>query len=151
MKSGTPLKRVNGTESVTNPYGFTGRVLDNESGLMYYRARYYDANVGRFINEDPIGLLGGINLYAYVLNDSVNAVDPDGLFKIPGTGKAIGWGLKRLAKKIGGKLGEKLGEWADFVDPELAYPPEQQEMEKDSGNDGIPDADDPDDTPKGPC
>ena len=83
MKSGTPLKRVNGTETVTNPYGFTGRVLDNESGLMYYRARYYDTNVGRFINEDPIGLLGGMNLYVYCLNNPVNWVDPEGKITAP--------------------------------------------------------------------
>jgi len=66
------------TELAVNPYGFTGRLLDNESGLMYYRIRYYDANVGRFINEDPIGLLGGINLYGYCLNNPVNYVDPEG-------------------------------------------------------------------------
>ena len=69
---------VSKAEAVTNPYGFTGRVLDNESGLMYYRARYYDVNVGRFIHEDPIGLLGGVNLYAYCLNNPVGWLDPTG-------------------------------------------------------------------------
>ncbi|MEA3467526.1 MAG: RHS repeat-associated core domain-containing protein [Thermodesulfobacteriota bacterium] len=70
---------VGGTESVTNPYGFTGRLLDNESGLMYYRTRYYDASIGRFISADPIGFIGGINFYAYVLNNPVNIIDPVGL------------------------------------------------------------------------
>ena len=81
--------------------------------------------------------------------------------RFPGAGKAIGWGLKRLAKKIGGKIGEKAGEWADFFNPELAYPPEQQEMDKDTDNDGIDDyrdndddndgiPDAQDDNPKGP-
>ena len=64
--------------STTNPYTFTGRELDNESGLYYYRARYYDSVVGRFINEDPIGFAGGINFYVYVQNNPVRFVDPFG-------------------------------------------------------------------------
>jgi RHS repeat-associated protein len=48
-----------------NGYGFTGREWDSESGLYYYRARYYDPKIGRFISEDPIRFSGGINFYAY--------------------------------------------------------------------------------------
>jgi uncharacterized protein RhaS with RHS repeats len=44
---------------------YTGREKDTESGLYYYRARYYDPELGRFISEDPIGFDGGINFYAY--------------------------------------------------------------------------------------
>ncbi|MHB1185889.1 MAG: RHS repeat-associated core domain-containing protein [Desulfobulbia bacterium] len=144
------------------PYGFTGREWDKELGLYYYRARYYDPKGGRFISKDPIGFAGrDVNLYRYVRNDPANFVDPDGLLRIPGAEKAIGWGLKRLAKTLGGKLGEKIGEWSGFFDTEIAYPPEEQEMDKDSDkdgtsdywdndddNDGIPD--DQDETPKGP-
>ncbi len=61
------------------PYTYTGREYDNESGLYYYRARYYDAKVGRFISEDPIGFEGGINFYVYVGNNPVNFTDPSGL------------------------------------------------------------------------
>jgi RHS repeat-associated protein len=61
------------------PFTYTGREYDPESGLYYYRARYYDAEMGRFISEDPIGLLGGINLFAYVSNNPVNLTDPTGL------------------------------------------------------------------------
>ena len=58
---------------------FTGRESDG-TGLYFYRARYYDPAIGRFISEDPIGFDGGdVNLYAYVANDPVNLIDPSGL------------------------------------------------------------------------
>jgi len=65
---------------IKQPYGYTGREHDRETGLRYYRARYYDGEVGRFISEDPIGFAGGdVNLYNYVGANSVNFVDPSGL------------------------------------------------------------------------
>lgn len=66
--------------SFVQPYTYTGREYDEETGLHYYRARYYDAKVGRFITEDPIGLLGGINKFVYVGNNPVNFKDPLGLY-----------------------------------------------------------------------
>jgi RHS repeat-associated protein len=68
-----------GTGSTRTRYGFTGRERDNTTGLIHYRARWYDPKEGRFISEDPIGLRGGINLYTYVRNNPVNRVDPSGL------------------------------------------------------------------------
>lgn len=65
--------------TLTQPFTFTGREYDPETGLYFYRARYYDAKGGRFISEDPIGLKGGINKFAYVKNNSVNKRDPFGL------------------------------------------------------------------------
>ncbi len=61
-------------------YQYTGR--ENDSiGLDYYRARYYDPELHRFISEDPIGFEGGdVNLYAYVSNNPTNYIDPDGNF-----------------------------------------------------------------------
>jgi RHS repeat-associated protein len=77
---------------VKQPYGFTGREWDKELGLYYYRARYYDPKAGRFINKDPIGFAGGdVNLYRYVGNDSVNWVDPSGLFRWHGNWGGPGW------------------------------------------------------------
>src|SRR5262249_13060289 len=67
------------TGSTVSGYAFTGREWDPETGLYYYRARYYDSKIGRFLSEDPIGLQGGINYYTYVENDPVNWVDPFGL------------------------------------------------------------------------
>jgi RHS repeat-associated protein len=65
-------------------FGYTGRETDTESGLMYYRARYYDPGVGRFISEDPLGFGGGdSNLYRYVFNNPINNNDPYGNFAIP--------------------------------------------------------------------
>jgi RHS repeat-associated protein len=58
-------------------YGYTGREPD-ETGLVYYRARYYDPTIGRFTQRDPIGLQGGINQYAYVGGNPVNFADPFG-------------------------------------------------------------------------
>ena len=71
--------------SIVNPYTYTSREYDAESSLYYYRARYYDKSMGRFINEDPIGLLSGsLNFYGYVQNNPVNWIDPLG-FKTEGT------------------------------------------------------------------
>jgi|GEM_PF-4463021 len=84
----TPFGEVEVTgESSDNPFMFTGREWDrlgdspgaNGTGLYYYRARYYSPGMGRFISEDPIGLAGGINMYAYVGNNPLNFVDPLGL------------------------------------------------------------------------
>lgn len=65
---------------VANRFGFTGRELDAETGLYYYRARYYDPTMGRFITKDPLQPVegGSINPYTYANNNPVNYVDPDG-------------------------------------------------------------------------
>lgn len=65
--------------SARTRYGYTGRERDPDAGLLYYRARFYDPGLGRFISEDPIRLAGGLNLYAYVGNGPINGSDPLGL------------------------------------------------------------------------
>ena len=72
----------NSSGSTRTRYGFTGRERDALTGLLYYRARFYDPQLGRFVSEDPIGLAGGVNSFAYVGNNPQNRVDPSGLFDI---------------------------------------------------------------------
>jgi RHS repeat-associated protein len=67
------------TGTITNPFQYTGREFDSETGLYYYRARYYDPEAGRFLAEDPIGFGVGLNFYAYGGNGPVNFTDPSGL------------------------------------------------------------------------
>ena len=69
----------NAAGSTRTRYGYSGRERDSDTGLLYYRARWYDPTVGRFISEDPIGLSGGMNLYPYVGNNPVRLTDPTGM------------------------------------------------------------------------
>jgi RHS repeat-associated protein len=69
---------VNATDTVANPFRFTGREWDSETNLYYYRARYYDPLWGRFLSEDPATFNFGSNFYVYTRNSPPNLVDPTG-------------------------------------------------------------------------
>jgi len=71
------------TGTAINPWLYTGRQYDSESGLYFNRNRYYNPGLGRFMTQDPVGLKAGINYYAYVGNDPVNYVDPYGTLRLP--------------------------------------------------------------------
>ena len=68
-------------ENSDNSLQYTGRENDN-TGLYFYRARYYDPQLKRFLSSDPIGLAGGLNTYSYAENSPLNFIDPYGLWAI---------------------------------------------------------------------
>jgi RHS repeat-associated protein len=60
------------------PFRFTGRRFDRETGLYYYRARFYSQALGRFLETDPVGYVADMNLFTYTVNDPLNNTDPSG-------------------------------------------------------------------------
>jgi RHS repeat-associated protein len=75
---------INQTNPIELRFAYTGREWDGETGQYYYRARYYDPSVGRFISEDPISFGGGdSNLSRYVGNTASYVTDPSGLKTVP--------------------------------------------------------------------
>ncbi|MEK7941033.1 RHS repeat-associated core domain-containing protein [Burkholderia contaminans] len=90
---------------VDNPIRFPGQYYDRESGLHYNRFRYYDPQTGRYINQDPIGLVGGINSYTYSDNQPSHSIDLLGLHTV--TIGAIGGGA--VAGPPGAVIGAILG------------------------------------------
>jgi RHS repeat-associated protein len=86
--------------SFNQPYTFTARELDPETGLYFYRARYYEPSIGRFLQPDPIGLAAGPNAYTYAGNMPATFVDPLGLDYVDvaanyaaGMGDAMSFGI----------------------------------------------------------
>ena len=83
------------TARATEP-GYNGH--ESSGGLVYMRNRWYDPNTGRFTQEDPIGLAGGMNLYGFANGDPVNFSDPFGLWPLGKILKLTVAGAKTLMK-----------------------------------------------------
>jgi len=73
-------KSTNVKHDVVNKKQFTGKEIDEDSGLYYFFARYYDPETGRFLSEDSEPYL---NLYIYCHDDPINKIDPDGRSDMP--------------------------------------------------------------------
>jgi RHS repeat-associated protein len=80
----TTIKNAGGAVITTSAYGnrymFQGREYSTSTGLYNFRARWYAPTIGRWLSKDPIGLEGGLNLYAFCGNNAVNFRDPGGLY-----------------------------------------------------------------------
>jgi RHS repeat-associated protein len=101
---------VLGASTIANPWTFTGRRLDAETGLMYYRARCYDVDLGRFVGRDPLEYVDGLNLYGYVKNNPANNVDPAGLYIIAAGSQEFLWTI------------DECGEFAERLASTWGYP-----------------------------
>jgi RHS repeat-associated protein len=78
---GNTLKAV-GDFASSNPFRFSTKYADAETGLVYYGERYYQPQTGRWLSRDPLGEDGGVNIYAFVGNSPVSHIDPTGLYEI---------------------------------------------------------------------
>ena len=110
--------------TVENNFRFPGQYYDSETGLSYNYYRYYRSEIGRYITADPIGLMGGMNLFVYVGNNPVNKTDPKGLTPLdPGCWKAMSQARKecgceydRAAKKALDRVQwcEDAADWCEY-------------------------------------
>jgi RHS repeat-associated protein len=111
-----------GGKAEANTYRFSTKDYDPRAGLYYYGFRWYDPNLQRFINRDPIGEAGGINLYQFVRNNPINAVDRNGLdyYAVPAPfgggadypyyyGDTIGEDLAAIPYNVGAAFANTMG------------------------------------------
>ena len=108
-------KLISSAGSTTNPYRYTGREFDQETGIYEYRARYFDQNIGRFVSEDPINFKAGLNFYRYVRNQPVNLSDPTGLYSLQGFSPQA---AAQMSIAIG-QLAAKLRQNPCCIDPKM--------------------------------
>ena len=103
--------RSSGNYADANPYRFSTKYLDTETGVYFYGYRHYDPAKGRWLSRDPIEELGGINLYGFVFNNPVDFSDRDGRFLNFVAGAIIG-AAADYAGQVAGNIasGQSLGQ-----------------------------------------
>ncbi|MBX9669586.1 MAG: RHS repeat-associated core domain-containing protein [Candidatus Obscuribacterales bacterium] len=101
-------------------HGYTGQRFESESGLYYYKARYYSPGLARFLQPDPIGYRGGdLNLYTYVKNDPLNLTDPFGLEALHGkVSEDVGEHSKEQLEKMDQSERNSYGDLNETANPE---------------------------------
>ncbi len=128
---------VRTTSSYNNPYGYTSRRHDEESGLMYYRARYYDPETSEFVSQDPMEYVDGASVYrGYFL---IRGIDPFGLLSLSSETEAT-WPENRERTTVGvgeyivitaeGTLGCEVvswRSWGDAVNHRFTHPTDKDE------------------------
>ena len=118
------LLRATGPMAKANPLRFSTKYQDDETDLIYYGYRYYDPSTGRWLNRDPIGERGGLNLYANCRNDVINCVDWLGLWKIERKGQARAMAYAEngdTIRKLAGIIRLNTSEWKKWLKPEEVY------------------------------
>ncbi len=105
-------------DTLSNAFGTLLTGKRDDAGTLYRRYRSYDPVIGRFTQEDPISLAGGLNSYAYAGGDPVNYNDPSG--------------LDATCMQCGG--GDSMSPFPGFVAPEFCYMMQDEDAEKESGD-----------------
>lgn len=90
------------TSSVENPWLFSSKRFDKETGLIYYGKRYYAPDIGRWITQDPLGTMDGLNPYIFLHNNPLSHVDLYGLLSL----STIWQGTKEIAYFFAGSLND---------------------------------------------
>ena len=85
---GTTLT-ASGTDAAANPFRFSTKYTDDDTGLLYYGYRFYSPTLGRWLTRDPMEEDGGANLYGFVLNSPIDVMDVLGLFSFQGFADGI--------------------------------------------------------------
>jgi RHS repeat-associated protein len=127
-----PWGKLTEAGSVLSDFTYTGHYYDRETGLNLAWYRGYDANLGRWLSTDPIGLQGGLNLYEYVTGDPVNFADPTGrqaIIPIPwgpviGIGAAAGGLACYFSPECRAYFTKK---WEDICEPDAPPVPDEDE------------------------